>query len=116
MVDGLKIGLLTTNRKGVGMVSRSMAVSRRHGPDFLFLANTHSTKFSDLENSKDVQVTFQDSSSKDWVSVSGTATKVSNSDGIIKELYNPMVSAWYVVCSCPAAPAVLSCCCLRKQS
>lgn len=45
-VDSLKVGLLTTQRAGVGPVSRSMAVARRTGPDFLFLANKNSTKFS----------------------------------------------------------------------
>lgn len=45
-VDKLKVGLLTTQRPGVGPVSRSMAVARRTGPDFLFLANKNSTKFS----------------------------------------------------------------------
>lgn len=46
VVDKLKVGLLTTQRQGLGPVSRSMAVARRTGPDFLFLANKNSTKFS----------------------------------------------------------------------
>ena len=45
-VDKLKVALLTTQRPGLGPVSRSMAVARRTGPDFLFLANKNSTKFS----------------------------------------------------------------------
>lgn len=94
-VDGLKIGLLTTIRDGVGPVSRSMAVAKREGPDFLFLANNHSKKFSDLEQNKTAQVTFQNSSSQDWVSVSGTATVANNSDPRIKELYSKSTSAWF---------------------
>ncbi|MCJ1239289.1 hypothetical protein MMC14_007283 [Varicellaria rhodocarpa] len=94
-VDGLKIGLMTTLRKDVGPVSRSMAVAKRSGPDFLFLANQQSQKFSDLAKDKTIQVTFQNSSSQDWVSVSGTATTVSNEDPRIKELYNPGISAWF---------------------
>ncbi len=39
MVDSLKVGLLTTIRDGIGPVSRSMAVGKRIGPDFFFLAN-----------------------------------------------------------------------------
>lgn len=46
VVDKLKVALLTTQRQGLGPVSRSMAVARRTGPDFLFLANKNSTKFS----------------------------------------------------------------------
>jgi len=94
-VDSLKTGLLTTLRPNIGPVSRSMAVARRTGPDFLFIANTHSKKFSDLENSKTCQITFQNSSSQDWVSISGEATTVSNSDGRIKELYSPSLAAWF---------------------
>lgn len=93
--DSLKACLLTTIRPGIGPVSRSMAVAKRVGPDFLFLANIHSKKFKDLEHSKDVEVTFQNSSTQDWASVTGTATSTSNDDPRIKELYSPIVSAWF---------------------
>lgn len=46
-----------------GQVGRSMAVAKRAGPNFLFLANAHRRKFSDLKNSG-VQITFQDSKPK----------------------------------------------------
>jgi general stress protein 26 len=72
-----------------------MAIAKRNGPDFLFLANKHSQKFSDLDSNKEVQITFQDSSNQDWVSVSGTATTVSNSDPRIKELWSNSVKAWF---------------------
>ncbi|MCJ1456308.1 hypothetical protein MMC28_006668 [Mycoblastus sanguinarius] len=94
-VDGLKIGLLTTIRDNIGPVSRSMAIAKRVGPDFLFLANKHSTKFSDLEQNKTAQVTFQNSSSQDWVSVSGTVVTTANDDPRIKELYSKGTSAWF---------------------
>ena len=94
-VDAMKFGLLTTMRPNIGPVSRSMAIAKRIGPDFLFLANIHSQKFKDLEKSKLAQVTFQNSSSQDWVSVSGTAVTAANDDPRIAELYNPGVSAWF---------------------
>lgn len=94
-VDGLKTGLLTTIRPNVGPVSRSMAVVKRNGPDFLFLANKHSKKFSDLDSDKTCQITFQNSSSQDWVSITGEATTVSNEDPRIKELWNPSAVAWF---------------------
>lgn len=94
-VDSLTSSLLTTIRPGVGPVSRSMAVAKRVGPDFLFLANNHSRKFEDIENSKEAQVTFQNSSTQDWVSVTGTITVASNDDPRIKELYSPTLSAWF---------------------
>lgn len=94
-VDSLKTGLLTTIRPNIGLVSRSMAVARRNGPDFLFLANHDSQKFQDLNSSSTCQITFQNSSSQDWVSVSGDAVIASNTDARIKELYNKGTSAWF---------------------
>ena len=72
-----------------------MAVAKRNGPDFLFLANKHSKKFSDLENDKTVEITFQNSSTQDWVSISGEAVTVSNEDPRIKDLYSFGLSAWF---------------------
>lgn len=94
-VDSLKTSLLTTIRRNVGPVARSMAVAKRVGPDFLFIANTHSKKFDDIENSKEALVTFQNSSTQDWVTITGTITVASNDDPRIKELYTPMLSAWF---------------------
>lgn len=94
-VDSLKTSLLTTIRPSVGPVARSMAVAKRVGPDFLFIANTHSKKFEDIENSKEALVTFQNSSTQDWATITGTVTVASNDDPRIKELYTPMLSAWF---------------------
>lgn len=95
LADKLKFCLLATQRPDLGTVSRCMAVSKRDGPDFLFLANVHSRKFDDLRHSKEVNISFLDSSSRDWASVTGTATTVDNKDPRIKELYNSGVSAWF---------------------
>lgn len=72
-----------------------MAIAKRTGPDFLFLANAHSQKFNDLEQHKVVTLTFQNSSTQDWVSVTGSATTTSNSDPRIKEIYSKATSAWF---------------------
>jgi general stress protein 26 len=95
ITDKLNSCLLTTQRPNVGLVSRSMSVAKRSGPDFLFIANINSQKFKDIEHSKQVQITFQDSSTENWVSVSGTAVTASNSDPRIKELYNKSLRAWF---------------------
>ncbi|TKX21396.1 protein bli-3 [Elsinoe australis] len=95
LADSLKTCLMTTHRPGVGPVSRSMAVAKRNGPDFLFLANAHSNKFSDLDKDKTIQLTFQDSSSQNWASITGKATVTDNSDPRIKELNNPFAAAWF---------------------
>jgi general stress protein 26 len=79
----------------LGPVGRSMATAKRTGPDFLFLANQHSQKFSDLSSNKEVQLTFQDSKTQDWASISGTATTVSNNDPRIKDVWSNGVKAWF---------------------
>lgn len=77
------------------MLTVTVTHQQREGPDFLFLANNHSKKFSDLSNNKTAQVTFQNSSSQDWVSVSGTATTTSNDDPRIKDLASKFTGAWF---------------------
>lgn len=67
---------------------------QRDGPDFLFFANNHSDKFADLKNSSTVQLTFQNSSSQDWASITGTASS-SSSDPRIKELFGKSAAIWY---------------------
>ncbi|KAJ4348505.1 uncharacterized protein N0V89_009882 [Didymosphaeria variabile] len=95
MIDGKKIGMLNTYRNGVGPVGRSMAVGKRSGLDILFLSNAHSQKFSDIEQNKEVQITFQDSKTQDWISISGTATTTSNTDSRIKDIWNSGIRAWF---------------------
>ncbi|KAL8801845.1 MAG: hypothetical protein Q9182_004195 [Xanthomendoza sp. 2 TL-2023] len=95
IIDGLKGGLLTTIRPGVGPVARAMAVAKRAGPDILFLANHHATKFDDLKKDKTCLVTFQNSSSMDWVSITGEAVTTSNDDPRIKDVYSKGVNAWF---------------------
>lgn len=92
--DSQRIGLLMTNRDGVGSVTRAMAVSKREGPDIYFLANINSNKVSDIKSSPNVNISFFDSSDKSWASVAGTAT-VSQDETKIRELYSPVVSAWF---------------------
>lgn len=95
IIDGQKITLLNTYRKGTGPVGRSMAIARRQGPDILYLANKNSRKFDDLATNDEVQITIQDTKTQDWVSISGKATNTSNDDPRIKDLYTPAISAWF---------------------
>lgn len=78
-----------------GPIGRSMAVSKRSGPDILYLANKHSQKIKDLDANKEVNITFHDSKTQDWISITGTATTVSNSDPRIKEIYSTGIKAWF---------------------
>ncbi|GIZ41730.1 hypothetical protein CKM354_000502600 [Cercospora kikuchii] len=95
MSDNIKTCMFSTYRPGVGPVGRSMAVAKRTGPDFLFLANANSTKFKDLEAKPEVQLSFRDGKTEDWISVTGEAVKLTNDDPRIKEIYSKPVSAWF---------------------
>ena len=96
IADKLKVGLLGTLRDGIGPVHRSMAVAKRTGPDFLFLANAHSQKFNDIESHPDaVTITFQNSSTQDWISITGKAVTSSNDDPRIKEVWSMGTAAWF---------------------
>jgi len=72
-----------------------MAVAKRSGPDFLFLGNNHSQKFSDLEKEPTCTVSFHNSTSQDWVSITGKATTTSNSDPRIKDVWSRGAAAWF---------------------
>ncbi|MCJ1443643.1 MAG: hypothetical protein MMC23_004143 [Stictis urceolatum] len=95
MADHLQFCLLATQRPNVGSVSRSMAVAKRLGPDFLFFADKNTQKFKDLSHSKDVQITFQDSKNQEWISVAGTATTADNSDPRIEKYWSPGTGVWF---------------------
>jgi general stress protein 26 len=72
-----------------------MAVAKRTGPDFLFLANTNSQKFDEIEQNKIVNLTFQNNSNTDWISITGEAVTSSNDDPRIKQVYSKQTSAWF---------------------
>lgn len=96
VIDGQKFCMLNTYRPGTGPVGRSMGIAKRAGPDLLFLANKNSQKFKDIESSSgEVQVSFQDLKTQDWVSVTGKASVHGNDDPRVKELYGPFLAAWF---------------------
>jgi hypothetical protein len=73
-----------------------MAIAKRTGPDFLFLANAHSQKFNDLENGPpEAAITFVNSSNQDWVSITGECVTSDNSDPRIKEIWSKGTKAWF---------------------
>lgn len=72
-----------------------MAVAKRTGPDFLFLANNHSQKFKDLSANKEVNLAFRDSTNQSWISVTGEATTTDNKDPRIEKVWNRGAAAWF---------------------
>lgn len=72
-----------------------MAVAKRSGPDFIFLANAHSRKFDDIEKNKITNIYFHDSTTQDWVSVTGESVVSKNDDPRIKDVWTEMTKAWF---------------------
>lgn len=96
IADGLKLCLMITERANIGPVSRAMAVAKREGPDFLFLANVNSQKFKDIKNNGTVNLSFIDNKSTDWISVTGKATtRLNQEDPRIEKIYTTAVKAWF---------------------
>ena len=95
-IDGQKFCMLNTYRPGTGPVGRSMGVAKRNGPDLLFFTNKNSQKFGDIKSSSgEVQVSFQDTKTQDWISITGKASVHGNDDPRVQELYGPILGAWF---------------------
>jgi general stress protein 26 len=95
IADGLGFCMMGTLRNDVGPVGRAMAVAKRSGPDFLFLANAHSQKFDDIEKNKVTNVYFHNSTTQDWISVTGDSVTSSNDDSRIKQVWTEGTKAWF---------------------
>src|SRR5690554_24827 len=62
--------------------------------DFLFLSASDSHKNQHIQENQKVQLLFQGSQYSDFLSVFGEAT-ISTDPALIKELWDPMLKAWF---------------------
>jgi general stress protein 26 len=66
--------MLTTRGENGALHSRAMAPASKTAPfKFEFIANSESGKFGEVDAHQEVNVSFYDKSSTDWISVSGNA-------------------------------------------
>ncbi len=89
LIDDMEIALMTTRRADGHLVTRPMATQDR-GPlaDLWFVTNIETHKTDEIEQDPHVSLGYYDDGSKEWVSVSGTAT-ISQDRAKIHELYAP---------------------------
>ncbi|KAN0091150.1 hypothetical protein V8E55_004716 [Tylopilus felleus] len=76
VVKAAKTGMLVTRDSNGNLHSRAMAPANVSGDpqlNLIFIANTVSCKFEEIENDSHVNVSFFDPSSTDWASYSGRA-------------------------------------------
>jgi len=95
LIDDMHIAMLTTRRPGGMLVTRPMATQDR-GPhaDVWFVTNIETDKIDEIEHDPHVCVGYYDDATREWVSVSGTAT-VTQDRARIRELYEPDWKVWF---------------------
>lgn len=95
LIDGIEIAMFTTRRADGQLVSRPMATQERvTGTDLWFVTDVSSHKLDDLRSDPNVNLSYYNVKSREWVSVAGTAT-VTQDRNLIKELYKPDWKAWF---------------------
>jgi general stress protein 26 len=95
MIDDIEIAMMTTRRSDGHLRSRAMATQKRAGgADLWFVTCDGTAKLQDLAQDPHINLTYYRESSKEWISVSGTAT-ISHDRAKIHELYATDWKAWF---------------------
>jgi general stress protein 26 len=95
LIENIEIAMLTTRRPDGRLVSRPMATQKREAfADLWYVTDIESNKMDELESDPHVNLGFLDTTSWEWVSVSGTA-RVSTDRDMIHELYESDWKTWF---------------------
>lgn len=89
LIEDMEIALMTTRRPDGALVTRPMA-TQEQGPmaDLWFVTSIETHKVEEIEADPNVCLGYYDNSTREWVSVSGTATLSQDRDKI-RELHKP---------------------------
>lgn len=95
LIDEIEIGMMTTRRSDGHLRSRAMANQRQAaGADLWFVTSEDSAKLEDLAQDPHVNIAYFKESTREWISVSGTA-KISRDRQKIHELYASDWKIWF---------------------
>ncbi len=95
MVDEIEVAMMTTRRPDGHLESRAMATQKRaSGADLWFVAAEGTGKLRDIERDPHVNLAYYKDRTREWVSVSGTAT-LSDDRAKIHELYARDWGMWF---------------------
>jgi general stress protein 26 len=95
LIEGIEIAMFTTRRSDGRLVSRPMATqTQADGADLWFVTDVESHKLDELAFDPNVNLAYYRDGSREWVSVSGTAT-VTQDRHLIHELYQKDWKAWF---------------------
>lgn len=95
LIDGIEVAMMTTCRHDGTLVTRPMATQDR-GPDgdLWFVTNIETDKCDEIDDNRNISLGYYNPSTKEWVSVSGTAT-ISKDRQRIRELHQPDWNVWF---------------------
>ena len=95
LIDDIGIGMMTSRMASGHLRSRAMANQRRAaGADLWFVTSDQTAKVQDILQDSHVNVAYFRASSREWISVAGTAV-ISRDRQKIHELYAPDWRMWF---------------------
>ena len=94
-IDDIEIAMMTTRRADGHLQARAMATQKRvDGADLWFVTLEGTQKLRDLTADRHLNLSYYKDRTREWISVSGTATVTSDREKI-HELYAPDWGAWF---------------------
>jgi general stress protein 26 len=95
LIDDIETAMFTTRRGDGRLVSRPMATQKKAaGADLWFVTDRSSEKLDEIRNDPQVNLAYNNSRTREWVSVSGIA-RIVDERAKIHELYQPDWRAWF---------------------
>jgi general stress protein 26 len=95
LIEGIEIAMFTTRRKDGRLVSRPMATqTQAESSDLWFVTDIESNKLDELDFDPQVNLAYYKDRTREWVSVSGTAS-VTQDRKLIHELYQKDWKAYF---------------------
>lgn len=95
LIGDIGVAMMTTRRTDGQLVSRPMATQdRSRKADLWFVTDRETHKLDEIEDDPHVNLAYYDDSSREWVSVSGTA-RLSTDRAQIRELWSPGWKPWF---------------------
>lgn len=95
LVDSIGVAMMTTRHRDGHLRSRAMGNQKRSaGADLWFVTASDSAKLEDLASDPHLNLSYYKDGSREWISVSGTAT-ISQDRSKIHELYQSDWKMWF---------------------
>jgi general stress protein 26 len=95
LIDDMDVALMTTRRPDGLLVTRPMAVQKRGElADVWFVTDINSGKVDEIQHDPNVSIGYYNSTSREWVSISGKAS-INQDRAKIHELYDDDWKIWF---------------------